>query len=247
MSSKITLYGMGSPNVRKVGLMLEELELDYDLVHVAVFKGEQFTPELLAMNPFAKVPILTDPALAMPLFESGAILFYLAEKSDRFLPPPGPARYETMSWLMMQMALMGPMFGQLNHFNIARPPEGVAYARARYHEQASRIYRTLDERVQGRAWMAGDAYSIADMAIHPWAHYLERHGFDAGDYPALIRWRETIDARPATARSAARFAAAFDEVAEETRVTATTTDLDRFFGRTQSMPEADFSIVVSMT
>ncbi|MBW8786092.1 MAG: glutathione S-transferase N-terminal domain-containing protein [Novosphingobium sp.] len=246
MTEPLTLYGMGSPNVRKVGLLLEELALDYRLVHVAVFKGEQFAPDFVALNPFAKVPVLVDPVLGVPLFESGAILFYLAEQHGAFLPPPGPARYEAMSWLMMQMGLMGPMLGQLNHFRIAQVEGGVDYARARYREQARRIYRTLDERLGSRDWVAGEAYSIADMAIHPWAHYLERHGFDPAAHPALLRWRSTIDARPGTERCNARFAAAFDQASSETRDAATIEDVDRFFARSDEMEGVDFSAVLGM-
>ena len=237
----LILYGMQSPNVRKVVILLEELELPYELRHVAVFKGEQFTPEFLAMNPLAKVPVLVDPRLGRPLAESGAILFWLAERGGRFLPAEGPDRYEAMQWLMVQMALIGPMLGQLNHFQMLS--QGNDYARGRYAAQAERLYRLLDDRLAAREWIAGDGYSIADIAIWPWATYLEQHGFDPAAHPALLRWRGAIEARPAIARAAARIQA-IAPLATETRRAATREDLDRFFGRTAAMPAADYSAVV---
>jgi GST-like protein len=238
----LTLYGMGSPNVRKVVIALEELELAYELRHVAVFKGEQFTPEFLALNPLAKVPVLVDPALGRPLAESAAILFYLAERQGRLLPAQGPERYEVMQWLMVQMASIGPMFGQLNHFQIL--PEGSEpYAFGRYREQAQRLYRLLDDRLAQHEWIAGGAYSIADIATYPWALYLERHGFDAARYPALRHWCDAIAARPAAQRAHARMDEAFTAVSTETRTAATSRDLDLFFARSEEMPPADYSAV----
>ena len=243
-SETLVLYGMGSPNVRKVVIMLEELGLPYELRHVAVFKGEQFTPEFLALNPLAKVPVLLDPVLGEPLAESAAILFWLAERGgSALLPAAAPARYAVMQWLMVQMASVGPMFGQLNHFRIL-PAGSEPYALARYATQTERLYRLLDDRLANREWIAGDGYSIADIATYPWAHYLERHGLDPTAYPALLRWRNVIDARPATTRAGERMDAAFNEVAAETRLAATKYDLDRFFGRTEEMPDADYSSVI---
>ncbi|MEJ5976745.1 glutathione S-transferase N-terminal domain-containing protein [Novosphingobium sp. PS1R-30] len=250
MSEKLVLHGMQSPNVVKVILMLEECGLDYELRHTAVFAQAQFEPEFLALNPLGKVPVLEDPKLGQngkmgALFESGAILLWLAEREGKFLPTAQPQRAEVMQWLMVQMANYGPMLGQVNHFNIA-PPETAPYAKARYAAVAAKLNRLLDERLQSREWIAGDAYSIADMATQPWAWYVERHGFDPADYPALIAWREKIAARPASQRAMARVAEAFDEVANATRKQASRADLDRFFGRTETVPETDFTAVQQM-
>ena len=238
----LTLYGMNSPNVGKVVLMLEELELDYRLEHVAVFAGEQFTPEFLALNPLGKVPVLVDAELGRPLAESGAILIWLADSRGSLLPERGPDRYEVLQWLMVQMASIGPMLGQVNHFQIL-PAGSEPYALGRYRAQAERLYRLLDERLARREWIAGDAYSIADVATYPWSFYLERHGFDPAEHPALVRWRSAIAARPAAARAEKRADEAFTEVSNQTRRSATAADLDRFFGRGEQVPPVDYSAV----
>lgn len=238
-SDPLTLWGMNSPNVRKVALMLEELGLSYDLRFVDVFRGEQFAPAFAAMNPLGKVPVLEDPALGVPLAESGAILIYLAETHGAFLPAGGPARYEAIQWVMVQMANIGPILGQLNHFQMQA--ETQPYAHGRYRQAAERLYRLIDERLTDREWLAGDAYSIADIATWPWAAYLEQHGFDAGEHPALVRWRAAIAARPAAIRAGERMTAAFTAPSTAARRAATTTDFDRFFGRTATMPAADYS------
>lgn len=245
MTTRLTLHGMGSPNVIKVILLLEELGLDYDLKHVAVFSQEQFDPGFLKLNPLGKVPVLEDPRLGQPLAESGAILFWLAEREGRFLPTTQPERAEVMQWLMVQMANVGPMLGQVNHFNIA-PPDAAPYAKARYYAVAEKLYRLLDDRLRTRDWIAGGDYSIADMATQPWAYYIERHGFDPAHYPALVEWRQRIEARPATQRAMARASEAFDDAATRTRKGASSEDLDKFFGRTDSVPATDYSAVKQM-
>jgi GST-like protein len=236
---------MQSPNVIKVILMLEECGLDYELRHTAVFSQAQFTPEFRKLNPLGKVPVLEDPKLGIPLAESGAILFWLAEREGRFLPGQQPARAEVMQWLMVQMANYGPMLGQFTHFNIA-PPDAAPYAKARYGAIAEKLNRVLDQRLQTRRWIAGGDYSIADMATQPWSYYVERHGFDPADYPALVEWRTRIEARPAVQRALARAQEAFDDVATRTRKAASKEDLDMFFGRTETVPVTDYSAVKLM-
>jgi GST-like protein len=245
MSDKLILHGMQSPNVIKVILMLEECGLDYELRHTAVFNQAQFAPEFLKLNPLGKVPVLDDPRLGIPLAESGAILFWLAEREGRFLPTRQPQRAEVMQWLMVQMANYGPMLGQFTHFNIA-PEDAAPYAKARYRAIAEKLNRLLDDRLKTREWLAGGDYSIADMATQPWAWYVERHGFDPADYPALVEWRSRIAARPATQRALARATEAFEDVANRTRKSASDEDLDRFFGRTATVPVTDFSAVKLM-
>lgn len=242
---ELVLYGMGSPNVVKVAVMLEELGLAWRGRHVAVFKGEQFDPAFLALNPLGKVPVLVDPRLGRPLAESGAILIWLAEREGKLLPGTGEpaARAEAMQWLMIQMASVGPMFGQLNHFQIV-PAGSEPYAFGRYRAQAEKLYRLLDDRLAAHEWLAGGAYSIADIATLPWAGYLERHGFNAASYPALVAWRSRLEARPAVITARRKLTELFQEQATQTRRSAGADDLDRFFGRTEEVPPADYSSIV---
>ena len=246
MTAPLILHGMNSPNVTKVVIMLEECGLDYALRHVAVFGQEQFSPEFLRLNPLGKVPVLEDPRLGMPLAESGAILHWLAEREGKFLPASQPQRAEVMQWLMMQMANYGPLLGQLNHFRLVLATGSHPYAEARYAAAAEKLYRLLDDRLQTREWIAGGDYSIADMATQPWANYLEPHGFDSAAHPHLTRWRAEIAARPAVQRALARAHESFTAIAEQTRKAASNEDLDKFFGRTETVPPADFSPVRDM-
>lgn len=239
---ELTLLGVASPNVVKVAIMLEELALTYRLQHVELFKGEQFTSEFLALNPVGKVPVLLDPALDWPLAESGAILIWLAERHNAFLPACGPDRYEVLQWLMVQMSAIGPMLGQFTHFSLL--PEGSEpYALGRYAAVADKLYRLIDARLADRAWIAGDAYSIADIATLPWAEYCERHGYSWDAFPAMARWRDRLAARPAVERAKERVFGTFIPAAAATLRSAATSDLDRFFGRTEAMPAMDFGAV----
>jgi len=235
----VTLYGVMSPNVVKVAIMLEELNIPYELRYVAVFQGEQFTPEFLALNPLGKVPVIVDPSLGRPLAESGAILIWLAEQNAAFLPAQSADRYEILQWLMVQMSSIGPMLGQFTHFRLL--PEGSEpYALGRYGTMAEKLYRLIDARLAEREWIAGGMYSIADIATFPWAEYLERHGLTIEDYPAMKRWRNVIASRPAVIRAKARIVKEFANPSTETIQKASAKDLDRFFGRSEKMPDQDF-------
>jgi GST-like protein len=199
------LYGMSSPNVRKVLILLEELGLPYECRHVAVFTGENLDAEFRGLNPFAKVPVLVEDELPEPIFESGAILVYLAETyGPEFLPPSGPARWEALKWLFAQVANVGPMFGQHSHFRY--DPGRAPYAAERYRRTAAELYRILDRRLGERPWLAGDAYSVADIATYPWARYLRRHGMNPDDLPNLTAWMAKIAARGAVVRAAEKIA-----------------------------------------
>jgi len=244
----ITLYGCGSPNVRKVVIMLEELGLEYEISFVAVMNGGQFEPSFLALNPLGRVPVLVDsdgPA-GEPVFESGAILIYLAEAYGRedLLPALGRERYAVIKWLMLQMANIGPIFGQHNHF-IITPDHATSYAARRYREQAARLYRFLDARLADVPWLAGGNYSIADIATYPWALYVERHGMDWEELPHLRAWRDRIEARPALARVNAtmqRFVADDMKYAGE----ATQESLNRFFWREgEDGPQVDLTPMIA--
>jgi len=228
----ITLYGMASPNVVKVLLMLEELELAYDLRRCDVIRGEGHDPEFLQLTPNGKVPVLTDPGGPdggpITLFESGAILIYLAEKAGRFLPAGTGERYRVLQWLMFQMAGVGPMFGQAIHFRSG--PPGSDYARSRYRTEMLRLVDVVEARLGESTFLAGGDYSIADMAVFPWFRTLAKFFPDAAAGPAIARWWEEIAARPATARALARAETLSALDAESFRV-AGADALDRYFGR----------------
>lgn len=204
----LELYYWTTPNGHKVTMFLEEAGLAYTLRPVNIGKGEQFEPEFLAISPNNRIPALVDRAPAdggapLSLFESGAILEYLADKTGRFLPRETRPRFEVLQWLYWQMGGLGPMLGQNHHFK-TYAPEKIDYAIKRYVDEAKRLYRVLDNRLEGRSFIAGDAYSIADMACYPWTVSHERQGIDLADYPNVKRWYDTLAARPATARAYAR-------------------------------------------
>ena len=205
----IDLYFDDTPNGQKVHIMLEETGLAYKLVKIDIGKGDQFDPEFLKISPNNKVPAIIDPdgpdGRTLSLFESGAILVYLAEKTGRFLPSDPMQRLEVLQWLFWQMGGFGPMLGQAHHFLAYAPmrPDGpvvLPYAQDRYRNEAARLYRVLDRRLRDHAYVAADAYSIADMAIFPWCRLHERQQQDLADFPHVGRWFEAIAARPAVAR-----------------------------------------------
>jgi GSH-dependent disulfide-bond oxidoreductase len=201
----IDLYYWPTPNGHKVTLFLEETGLPYTIHPVNIGQGDQFTPEFLAISPNNKMPAIVDhkPAdggLPVSLFESGAILLYLAEKTGKFLSDDLRTRNVTLEWLFWQMGGLGPMLGQNHHFN-RYAPEKIPYAIERYVNETHRLYRVLDKRLQGRSFIAGDDYSIADMAAYPWIVPHEAQQMDLADFPDLKRWFEAIAAREATKRA----------------------------------------------
>ena len=198
----IDLYTWGTPNGRKVSIMLEECALPY-LVHpIDIIKGDQFTADFIAINPNSKIPAIIDQdgpgGTPFPLFESGAILIYLAEKTGRFLPADARGRYETLQWLMFQMGGIGPMFGQTHHFR-KFAPEQIPYAIERYTKETRRLYGVLNTRLGQREFVAGE-YSIADMAIYPWCQRADWQGVALDDFPWVRRWMERMAERPAVER-----------------------------------------------
>jgi GST-like protein len=200
----IHLYYWPTPNGHKITLFLEEAGLPYELHGVNIGKGQQFEPDFLKISPNNRMPAMTDddpPGGGAPvsIFESGAILVYLAEKTGKFLPKDLRGRFEVLQWLFWQMGGLGPMAGQNHHFS-QYAPEKIAYAIDRYVKETSRLYAVLDKRLAGRAFIAGD-YSIADMASYPWVVPYERQGQKLEDFANLKRWFEAIKARPATARA----------------------------------------------
>jgi len=201
----IDLYTWGTPNGRKVSIMLEELALPYAVHPVDISKNQQFAPEFLKISPNNKIPALVDPdgpgGQPYALFESGAILWYLAEKTNRFLPQDRSKRYDVLQWLMFQMGGIGPMLGQAHHFRRAAP-EQIPYAIKRYTDEAARLYGVLDKRLAGLAYVAGE-YSIADIAIFPWIARHEWHHMRLEDFPQVKRWFDAISARPAVKKGMA--------------------------------------------
>jgi len=203
----IDLYFWTTPNGYKISILLEEVGLPYHLVPVHIGRGDQFKPEFLEISPNNKIPAIVDHKPddggdPVSVFESGAILIYLAEKSGRFLPAGLRARNEVIEWLMWQMANFGPMLGQNHHFS-HYAPEKIYYAVERYLKETERLYGVLDDRLEGREFVAGD-YSIADMAIYPWVVAHEKQGQDLADFPHVQRWYEVIRHRTATIRAYAR-------------------------------------------
>jgi GST-like protein len=198
----ITLYTWGTPNGQKISIMLEECGLPYAVQPVDITRNEQFDPAFLAVNPNNKIPAITDSegpgGQAMNLFESGAILVYLAEKTGRFLPAAGAERYAALQWLMFQMGGVGPIFGQTHHF-LRFAPAPVPYAIERYRKETSRLYGVLDGQLGRQEYLAGD-YSIADMATYPWVMRHEWQGIDLAQYPHVASWAAAVGQRPAVIR-----------------------------------------------
>ena len=204
----IDLHYWTTPNGHKVTMLLEEAEVPYRIVPVNIGTGEQFGPDFLRIAPNNRIPAIVDHepadgAAPVSVFESGAILLYLAEKVGRFIPGDLRGRAETLQWLFWQMGGLGPMAGQNGHFNVYAP-EKVPYAIDRYVKETNRLYGVLDRRLADRPFVAGDEYSIADMASYPWIVPHRVHGQDLDAFPNLRRWFDAIRARPATERAYAK-------------------------------------------
>lgn len=207
----IDLYYAATPNGRKITIALEELSLPYALYPINIGRGDQFRPEFLAISPNNKIPAIVDPegpdGKPISVFESGAILKYLAEKFGRFYGSSWRERIKIDEWLFWQVGGFGPMLGQNNHFS-RYAPEKIPYAIKRYQDEAHRLYRVLDEQLQrqaaaGRQYVAGEDYSIADMAIFDWSRGSDNHGIDIAEFPTFAAWRTRVTDRPAVQRALA--------------------------------------------
>lgn len=200
----IELYSLPTPNGRKVHLMLEECGLPYQAHRIDIGRGDQFQPAFLALNPNGRIPVIVDTdgpgGTPFTVFESGAILWYLAEKTGRFLPADARARSETLQWLMFQMAGVGPMFGQANHFR-RYAPERVPYGITRYTGEVKRLLKVLDERLAVTPWLAAGGYTIADIATYPWVVDSDVRRETPEAWPAVADWVARVAARPAVARA----------------------------------------------
>ncbi len=198
----IKLFSWATPNGRKVSIMLEECGLPYTVHPVDISKGEQFAPDFVAVNPNSKIPAIVDAdgpdGESISVFESGAILLYLAAKTGRFLPTDERGKFEVLQWLMFQMGGVGPMFGQAHHF-LRFAPEPVPYAINRYKTEVARLYAVLNRRLASAEFLAGE-YSVADIATFPWVARHEWHGIDLADFPAVKHWFDVISQRPAVQR-----------------------------------------------
>lgn len=204
--NRLNLFSLATPNGQKVSVALEEMGLDYEAHRIDILKGDQFTEEFVRLNPNSKIPALYDPqgpdGEPLSIMESGAILIYLAEKSGKFLPQDSRQRNVTLQWLFFQVGHIGPMFGQFGHFyKYAKEQCDHPYPVKRYTDEAKRLLKVLDRRLEESSWIAGAEYSIADMAIFPWVECLRRH-YEASDqlnldsYTRVIQWLETCLERP---------------------------------------------------
>jgi GST-like protein len=194
----IDLFTFSTPNGRKVSIMLEEVQLPYTVHKVDITKGEQFTPEYVAINPNSKIPAIIDRETDITVFESGAILIYLAEKAGCLLPMNQRDRFRVLEWLMFQMGSVGPMFGQLNHFK-RYAPEPIPYAIDRYERETLRLYGVLNQQLAKHEYICGE-YSIADIALFPWVAAYPFQGLTLDNHLHLKRWFELVQARPAVKR-----------------------------------------------
>jgi len=225
----IDLYALTSPNVQKIFVMLEECELPYNTKIVDVWNGDQFSPEFSKINPLQKIPAIVDSdgpgAKPYTVIESGAILLYLAEKTGKFIPRDPIKRFDTLQWLIVQVANLGPMSGQLVHFS-KFAPAGQDYGNTRYRTQVNKLYDLYEQRLSAQAFVAGDEYTIADIAAFPWLRNIELLAIDLSKRPHVKAWIDKIAARDAVKRAMAKVAAI-----KSVRDSASDDAKDRFFGR----------------
>ncbi|RZT42643.1 glutathione binding-like protein [Cupriavidus agavae] len=225
----IDVYSWATPNGHKVHIMLEECGLAYKVHPINIGAGDQFGDEFLRISPNNKIPAIVDSdgpdGAPISLFESGAILLYLAGKTGKFLPGDVRGKYDALQWLMFQMGGVGPMLGQAHHFRIYAP-EKIEYAVNRYTNEAKRLYGVIDKQLARHAWLAGDSYSIADIATFPWLRSWKNQGVELEDYPHLKRWFDEIAARPAVQRGV-------EVLAKERQPLQTDKEREFLFGATQ--------------
>jgi GSH-dependent disulfide-bond oxidoreductase len=225
----IDFYALTSPNVQKVFIMLEELELPHRIIPVDVWNEEQFKPEFAALNPNKKIPVIVDHegpgGKPYTVFESGAILMYLADKTGRLLPADMAKRYDVIQWLMIQLTGVGPTFGQFVHFS-RFAPAGNEYSLSRYRTEMRRLHDLLEQRLGVCPYLGGADYSIADIATFPWTRNHDGFGVKWAEHPNLARWFDAISARPAVKRALAKV-----DAIVSSRDHATDEAKDRFFGR----------------
>jgi GST-like protein len=225
----IEVFSWATPNGHKVHIMLEECGLAYRAIPIDIGAGDQFKPEFLKISPNNKIPAITDPdgpdGKPISLFESGAILVYLAAKTGKFMPKSDRAKYEVLQWLMFQMGSVGPMLGQTHHFRMYAP-EKIEYAINRYSNEAKRLYGVIDRRLAQSAWLGGSEYSIADIATFPWLRSWQNQGIVLSDYPRLNAWFDKIAARPAVERGV-------KVLADLRRAIRTDKEKEILFGKTQ--------------
>jgi GST-like protein len=227
----IDLYALTSPNVQKIYIMLEETKLPYREHFVDVWKGEQYSPDFVKINPNSKIPAIVDHdgpgGKPYTVFESGAILLYLAEKSGQFLPKDTVKKYDVLQWLMFQLTGVGPMFGQFTHFKLFAPKDkDNSYSMDRYQTEVRRLYEVMEKRLGQTPWLGGADYSIADIATFPWARNHDAQGVKWEDNPNLARWFKVIDERPAVKAALAKIG-----TIKSNRDTASEDQKDRFFNR----------------
>jgi GST-like protein len=225
----IDLYCLTSPNVQKIFLMLEEAGLPYTMKPVDVWKGEQYNPDFIKISPNSKIPVIVDHdgpgGKPYTVFESGAILMYLAEKTGKFLPKDTAKRYDVIQWLMIQLTGVGPMFGQWTHFKLFAGG-GNEYSMTRYQTEVKRLYEVLEKRLGQVPYLGGSEYSIADISTFPWTRNHDAQGVKWEDHPNLARWFNAINERPAVKAALAKVA-----VIKSNRETASDDQKDRFFNR----------------